>query len=346
MSDRSWKKWSLLLAGMLTFSFISCQQTTGTPERIETNTEAVYTITPEPTNTDTPEPTPSPTQTGTPFSVPNSVNLSEDATRYYPLNPFSTWWYFVYIGGELVGISGISVVELEESQERVSFVRETVYSGVRLIVEHLEMTPERVLLTRVLENTAQGYSSDNEFDPPIPRLIFPITVGDTWEWGESHVEVVRMEDVSTPFGDFDDCYLVERRRNNIPDWRDWYCVGVGRVAYEFINSKGEWMRHELIDVTSGRLRLDELSVNEDGSCGYLFVAEGFNENEPVDFTVIRPDDSIHFDSAELGLPFTANHSFSFVIGPEELTGYWFVEMIGTENWAYYALGWGNGCMEY
>ncbi|MFN2199188.1 MAG: hypothetical protein ACK2UW_23930 [Anaerolineales bacterium] len=305
------------------------------------------TSTPTATKTATVAPTATPTPTLPPTATPTitPIPLNEDAALYYPLKENATWWFQIILNERIVGFSGFSVLGQDNLNGREVYIIENIESGRFKSRDYQEVSSDWLLLHRYTMEPIQGEASDVVFQPPIPILQFPIEVGVNWEDENGFTyEIVGIEDVSVPAGDFKDCYRVDRSFQGTPDIRSWYCDGIGRALFEQLSSQG-WMRLELISYKNARVILEEAKGNGE-QCSYRFSGAGFAESEPVTFQVIHQNGSILFDTETLGLPMDSGDVFSFDVGPEVPLGYLVVKLDGLENSAVYILYWNAECLAY
>jgi len=177
-----------------------------------------------PTETDTPIPTETPVPS-TPTQLLSTLTQSSQLKSYYPIEPNTVWWYLVSTEGrEPGGMTSFTLLppELYEDGSQVytvvnrNFLPEDVSEFVmyyRILNNTVELVHSSTTLKAI--DSALPETSDVEFTPPLPNVKFPLEVGNTWKrTGKSGqvttYEVISLEDISVPYGDFEDCYMIER----------------------------------------------------------------------------------------------------------------------------------------
>lgn len=311
-----------------TFVFAACRPSQGE----QTGGSVTDTATPAPP-TETRAPTPAPT------SMPSPTPFQGDLEIYYPHNENQVWWYSFSLDGEFVDLSSFAFIGTELLEDgTVLYILENQESAF-MQIDYQEISDEAVLLHRYQMYPKGRDSEDILYDPPIPGLRFPLEIGESWPHQSDTYSVVALESVSVPFGDFENCFVVERDRNGVTDFRSWYCPEVGRVLFEHASNAGR-ARLELFAMTNARVMVEEIRQSGD-TCEYRFRLRGFDDMEPMTFVVKLPTGESLTQGQ--GLPVAENFVFNYPIYPENPTGLWMFQLSGTDHLAIYPFFWDGEC---
>ena len=320
------------LTTLVSFVFAACQPS----QEEQAGASVAETVTPTPT---APPPTETRTPTPAPTSIPSPTPFQGDFETYYPHDENEVWWYFYSLDGELIRPSSFSFTGTESLDDGTKVYLVENVENVFRQVDYQEISGQAVLLHRYQMFPKNRESDDIEYDPPIPFLRFPLEVGKSWTYQSDTYSVAALEAVSVPFGDFENCFVVERTRNDVIDFRSWYCPEVGRVLFEHASDIGR-ARLELIAMTNARVVIDEIQQRGD-ICEYRFRLRGFDEMEPVTFVVNLPGGEAVTQGE--GIPVRDSFVFNYPIYSEDPTGLWTWQLSGTDHFAIYPFIWNGEC---
>jgi len=300
--------------------------------------------------TSTPTPTEMPTETPTHTQIPPTPTLNPQLKNYYPLRPDAVWWYTVYAGDEPIGLTSFTMLSPESDSDGSLIYPVVNRNGLAPDISHnidyIRINDDSIELIRFLTvpklpDTTPPEMSEIEFTPPIPFLKFPLEVGNTWERigeGGQHsyrYEVLNKVEISVPYGDFEDCYLIERSTDGVPNFREGYCPEVGRVFFEH-NSFGPWVQTARIEVT-------EVSKDFLNNCNYALEFHGFSEDEVLTLGAITPnteDPQLLFEDFPIS---QGNITFTYQISTAESAGNYLFLVTGERQSAMYLIEYDGEC---
>jgi hypothetical protein len=272
-------------------------------------------------------------------------SMSGNLETYFPHRENTVWWYFVSPVGtdEVVDYTSFTIVGTDTLDDGTKvYLVENVYGGGQGIsTEYQEITSEHVRIRGILNKLASGEVVYSPFTPPLPILRFPLEVGRSWsEEVSTHdimstysYQVEALVAVSVPAGDFQGCFRVVRTKDGTADYKSEYCPDVGGATFEILTANGQWLRAELTGMTTSRLALKGLRLNN-SQCQYIFDGIGFSPEEMLTFVI--PDlAEKEVDTPEgLGVP----------ISLEAPSGNWIMATLkGSENLALSTFQWAGEC---
>ncbi len=270
--------------------------------------------------------------------------LRQDETRLYVLSDIDT--------GETLDVTIFTVVDsaaiLGETQVSVT-KHHSGWTQDPYFLDYEQLTDDAVLYHQYVAHT-DGEVITSTYDSPMINLKEPLEVGEEWTsqtWTSDglhlreSVEIVSRGSIEVSGVLYDDCLQVLQRRGNEPLYRSFYCPDLGLVAFEhdsYIPDIG-WVRGELVDLANGRLELTVTASEKGDSCGFHLHPRGFAEDEYMR-TVVYPPEGEPYELRAM----PASTTVVLVMTPEDPTGLWMVECIGSSHRAVTTFEWSGQCL--